>query len=225
MRNSSVTSVMRPTPSPTPGISARPARCSWLDATASGRPSASSMDYRARAPPIPTAAARLRPVEVRLATVFAWRAHRASILGAVRSQGRGVRSRSTSRALRPAMLKRTIAVMARLVDQKGRPGHLWTKPAARAAASRPGNPLPHSARDPDLRGSVPRIQNAQVVVMPARSKLYWDQVIVPRAARKFGAGFDLQPGNFPPLFTRRPVFVQQDRTGTSTRKIIHGGTI
>lgn len=46
--------------------------------------------------------------------------------------------------------------------------------------------------------------------MPARSKLYWDQVRVPRAAREFDADLIFNPKFSLPLFTRRPcVFVQQ----------------
>ncbi|HEY0683049.1 MAG TPA: glycosyltransferase family 1 protein [Steroidobacter sp.] len=52
--------------------------------------------------------------------------------------------------------------------------------------------------------------NAQTVVIPARSKLYWDQVCVPRAARKFHADLILNPKFSLPLFTRKPcVFVHQ----------------
>jgi len=47
-------------------------------------------------------------------------------------------------------------------------------------------------------------------VLPARSKLYWDQVVVPRAARRHNADLIFNPKFSIPLFTRLPcVFVQQ----------------
>jgi glycosyltransferase involved in cell wall biosynthesis len=53
-------------------------------------------------------------------------------------------------------------------------------------------------------------RNARVVVEPARSKLYWDQVVVPRAARRFNVDLIFNPKFSVPLLTRRPcVFVQQ----------------
>jgi glycosyltransferase involved in cell wall biosynthesis len=52
--------------------------------------------------------------------------------------------------------------------------------------------------------------NAQVHVMPARSRLLWDQVLVPRAARRFHVDLLFNPKFSVPLFTRIPgVFVLQ----------------
>lgn len=52
--------------------------------------------------------------------------------------------------------------------------------------------------------------NAETCVLPARSKLYWDQVVVPRAARRFNVDLIFNPKFSIPMFTRRPcVFVQQ----------------
>ena len=52
--------------------------------------------------------------------------------------------------------------------------------------------------------------NARVVVIPARSKLYWDQVLVPLAARKFGADMIFNPKFSVPLLSPLPcVFIHQ----------------
>jgi glycosyltransferase involved in cell wall biosynthesis len=53
-------------------------------------------------------------------------------------------------------------------------------------------------------------RNADVCVLPARYKLYWDQVVVPRAARRLDVDLVFNPKFSIPLFTGRPcVFVQQ----------------
>jgi len=108
------------------------------------------------------------------------------------------------------MPKRTIAVMARLVDQKDGVGiygqHLLREllladPETRYVILLETHNCEEMFRD---------YSNAEVVVMPARSKLYWDQVRVPRAAREFNADLIFNPKFSLPLFTRRPcVFVQQ----------------
>jgi glycosyltransferase involved in cell wall biosynthesis len=52
--------------------------------------------------------------------------------------------------------------------------------------------------------------NAEVVVLPSRSKLYWDQIVVLKAARKYNVDLIFNPKFSLPLLTRRPtVFVQQ----------------
>jgi glycosyltransferase involved in cell wall biosynthesis len=52
--------------------------------------------------------------------------------------------------------------------------------------------------------------NAEPYVMPARRKLYWDQISVPVAARKFDVDLIFNPKFSIPLFTRRPcIFVLQ----------------
>jgi glycosyltransferase involved in cell wall biosynthesis len=53
--------------------------------------------------------------------------------------------------------------------------------------------------------------NAETHVLPARSKLWWDQVTVPRAARRFDVDLIFNPKFSIPLLTRYPcVFVLQD---------------
>lgn len=52
--------------------------------------------------------------------------------------------------------------------------------------------------------------NAETCVAPARFKLYWDQVVVPRLARRFNVDLIFHGKFSLPLFTSRPcVFVQQ----------------
>ena len=53
--------------------------------------------------------------------------------------------------------------------------------------------------------------NVETHVLPSRSKLWWDQVIVPRAARRFNVDLIFNPKFSIPFFTRRPcAFVLQD---------------
>jgi glycosyltransferase involved in cell wall biosynthesis len=52
--------------------------------------------------------------------------------------------------------------------------------------------------------------NAETCVLPSLSKLYWDQVVAPLAARRCNADLIFNPKFSIPLFARRPcVFVQQ----------------
>lgn len=52
--------------------------------------------------------------------------------------------------------------------------------------------------------------NVDACVLPSRHKLYWDQVLVPLAARKYQVDLIFNPKFSIPLLTRRPcVFVQQ----------------
>jgi hypothetical protein len=53
--------------------------------------------------------------------------------------------------------------------------------------------------------------NVETHVLPSRSKLWWDQVVVPRAARRFNVDLIFNPKFSVPFFTRRPcAFVLQD---------------
>lgn len=53
--------------------------------------------------------------------------------------------------------------------------------------------------------------NVETHVLPSRSKLWWDQIIVPRAARRFKVDLIFNPKFSIPFFTRRPcAFVLQD---------------
>ena len=63
---------------------------------------------------------------------------------------------------------------------------------------------------PDSRDLFQGFDNARVHVMPVRSRLLWDQVLVPRAARRFGVDLLFNPKFSLPLLTRVPgVFVLQ----------------
>jgi glycosyltransferase involved in cell wall biosynthesis len=74
---------------------------------------------------------------------------------------------------------------------------------------------PHShyvifLRTPKCRALFEEFANARVVVAPARSLLYWDQVVVARAARRFDVDLIFNTKFSVPLFSRRPcVFVHQ----------------
>ncbi|MDB6087279.1 MAG: hypothetical protein JWN85_63 [Gammaproteobacteria bacterium] len=108
------------------------------------------------------------------------------------------------------MITRTIGVMARLLDQSDGLGvyahHLLRQLLSQDPQTRYVIFLgsPHSS---DL---FREFDNAQVHVMPARSRLLWDQVLVPRAARRFNVDLLFNPKFSLPLFTRIPgVFVLQ----------------
>lgn len=52
--------------------------------------------------------------------------------------------------------------------------------------------------------------NADLCLLPAKRKLWWDQVLVPLAARRYGVDLIFNPKFSIPLLTGRPcVFVQQ----------------
>jgi glycosyltransferase involved in cell wall biosynthesis len=108
------------------------------------------------------------------------------------------------------MSKRTIAVMARLVDQKDGLGIYGQYLLRELLAADPETRYVILLETPACEQMFRDYSNAEVVVLPARSKLYWDQVRVPRAAREFGADLIFNPKFSLPFFTRRPcVFVQQ----------------
>jgi glycosyltransferase involved in cell wall biosynthesis len=108
------------------------------------------------------------------------------------------------------MPKRTIAVMARLVDQKDGLGIYGQYLLRELLKADPETRYLILLGTPACESLFRDYHNAHVIVIPARSKLYWDQVIVPRAARQFGADLIFNPKFSLPFFTRRPcVFVQQ----------------
>jgi glycosyltransferase involved in cell wall biosynthesis len=108
------------------------------------------------------------------------------------------------------MAGRTIAVMGRVLDQEGGlgvyarcllPELLRQDPRTRYAV------LLNSDKSLELLRPFP---NAEPHVLPARSKLYWDQVTVALAARRLEADLIFNPKFAVPLLSRRPsVFVQQ----------------
>src|SRR5262245_38415044 len=105
---------------------------------------------------------------------------------------------------------RTIAVMGRVLDQQDGLGvyslhllrHLFTLDRATRYLL-----LLRSPRAQDEFRDCP---NVQARVLPASSKLWWDQAVVPRAARDHGAHLSFNPKFSIPLLTCRPcAFVLQ----------------
>jgi glycosyltransferase involved in cell wall biosynthesis len=100
--------------------------------------------------------------------------------------------------------------MARLVDQKDGLGVYGQHLLRELLKADPETLYVILLDTPTCQHLFHGFSNARVVVMPARRKLYWDQVYVPRAARKFNADMIFNPKFSVPLFTLRPcVFVQQ----------------
>lgn len=66
-------------------------------------------------------------------------------------------------------------------------------------------------RTPKHQGLFSDFSNVETHVLPVRSSLWWDQVAVPAAARRFGVDLIFNPKFSIPLATRRPcAFVLQD---------------
>src|SRR5581483_2341368 len=108
------------------------------------------------------------------------------------------------------MSTRTIGVMARLLDQADGLGlyarHLLHHLISLDAGSRYVIFLASPAARDAFRGH----GNVEVHVLESRSRLLWDQVLVPRAARELGADLLFNPKFSPPLFCRIPgVFILQ----------------
>jgi glycosyltransferase involved in cell wall biosynthesis len=105
---------------------------------------------------------------------------------------------------------RTIGVMGRVLDQEGGlgvyarcllPELLSQDPDTRYAI------FLNTEKSRDLLRGFP---NAEPHVLPAKSKLYWDQVTVALAARRLGVDLIFNPKFSIPLLSGRPcVFVQQ----------------
>jgi glycosyltransferase involved in cell wall biosynthesis len=108
------------------------------------------------------------------------------------------------------MTERTIAVMGRLLDQDdglGVYGFNLLRELLRLDPHTRYVILLDSPRSAHLFGDA---GNAEAWVMPARYKLYWDQVVVPLAARRCAADLIFNPKFSIPLLSGRPcVFVQQ----------------
>lgn len=108
------------------------------------------------------------------------------------------------------MTKRTIGVMARILDQEDGLG-IYAHRLLREIL--PLDPetryliLLMTAKSRDLFRDC---SNAEPHVLPASSKLYWDQITVTMAARRLGADLIFNPKFSIPLLSRRPcIFVQQ----------------
>lgn len=108
------------------------------------------------------------------------------------------------------MWDRTICVMGRLLDQDdgiGIYGLNLMRELLELDARTRYLILLQTTKTRDLFASY---ENADVQVLPARNKLYWDQIAVPLAARRSGAGMIFNPKFSIPFFTSLPcIFVQQ----------------
>ena len=113
--------------------------------------------------------------------------------------------------IEPASERRTIAVMGRVLDQRDGLGLYCINLLRHMMVSDPASRYIVLLRTSQQRSLFQDHPNAETHVLPARSKLWWDQVTVPRAARRLGADLIFNPKFSIPFFTHRPcVFVLQD---------------
>ena len=108
------------------------------------------------------------------------------------------------------MTARTIGVMGRLLDQADGLGlyarHLLHHMVSIDAGSR----YVIFLASPAARGLFRGCRNVEVRVLESRSRILWDQVLVPRAARSLGVDLLFNPKFSLPVFSRIPgVFVLQ----------------
>lgn len=108
------------------------------------------------------------------------------------------------------MTTRTIGVMGRLLDQADGLGlyarHLLHHLVSLDAGSR----YVIFLASPQARGLFAGLRNAEPRVLECRSRLIWDQVLVPRAARRLGVDLLFNPKFSLPLFCSIPgVFILQ----------------
>jgi glycosyltransferase involved in cell wall biosynthesis len=108
------------------------------------------------------------------------------------------------------MSRRTIGIMGRLLDQDDGLG-VYSRRLVHEILE-----LDHVSRyiiflmSEKSRDLFREFPNVEPYVMPAKRKLYWDQIAVPAAARKFDVDLIFNPKFSIPLLTRRPcIFVLQ----------------
>lgn len=108
------------------------------------------------------------------------------------------------------MGKRTIGIMGRQLDQDDGLGVYAYYLLREIFRLDPASDYVIFLNTPKCADKFVEFPNVRTCVAPARSKLYWDQVVVPRLARKFDVDLIFHAKFSIPLFTRRPcVFVQQ----------------
>jgi glycosyltransferase involved in cell wall biosynthesis len=108
------------------------------------------------------------------------------------------------------MAERTICVMGRLLDQDDGIGIYGLNLLRELLVLDPQTRYLILLQTEKTRGEFTEYPNADVRVLPARNKLYWDQVAVPLAARRLGADMIFNPKFSIPFLTGLPcVFVQQ----------------
>jgi glycosyltransferase involved in cell wall biosynthesis len=108
-------------------------------------------------------------------------------------------------------MPRTIGVMGRVLDQRDGLGLYCIHLLRNMMALDPGTRYVVFLATPKQKDLFRDLSNAQTHVLPSRSKLWWDQVTVPRAARRFNVDLIFNPKFSVPFLTRRPcAFVLQD---------------
>lgn len=108
------------------------------------------------------------------------------------------------------MTNRTIGIMGRVLDQQDGLGVYSLCLLREMLALDPHTQYVIFLNTPKSRDLFREFGHAATHVMPAKSRLYWDQIAVPRAARKFNVDLIFNPKFSIPFLTRRPcVFVHQ----------------
>src|SRR5215469_16130290 len=108
------------------------------------------------------------------------------------------------------MATRTIGVMGRLLDQADGLGLFARHLLQHLVSLDTGSRYVVFLAGPAARGLFAGQRNVEVQVLPARNRVLWDQVLVPRAARSAGVDLLFNPKFSLPLFSRIPgVFVLQ----------------
>jgi glycosyltransferase involved in cell wall biosynthesis len=108
-------------------------------------------------------------------------------------------------------MSRTFAVMGRVLDQRDGLGLYCINLLRHMVALDQSTRYILLLRTPEHAADFQEFTNAQVHILSARGKLWWDQVSVLRAARRFGADVIFNPKFSVPLFAQRPcAFVLQD---------------
>jgi glycosyltransferase involved in cell wall biosynthesis len=105
---------------------------------------------------------------------------------------------------------RIIGVMGRVLDQEGGLGIYARCLLPELLSQDPDTRYVIFLNTEKSRDLLRRFPNAEPHVLPARSKIYWDQVTVALAARRLGVDLIFNPKFSIPLLSGRPcVFVQQ----------------
>jgi len=108
-------------------------------------------------------------------------------------------------------MTRTIGVMGRVLDQRDGLGFYCINLLLNMVALDRNSRYVIFLDTPRQSTLFREFSNVEVQVLPARRKLWWDQVSVPLAARRFNVDLIFNPKFSIPLFTRRPcAFVLQD---------------
>jgi len=108
------------------------------------------------------------------------------------------------------MTARTIAVMGRLLDQADGLGVYARHLLQHLLSLDPGSRYVIFLASPAARGLFAGFANVEIKVLESRSRLFWDQVLIPRAARRVGADLLFNPKFSLPLLSRIPgIFILQ----------------